>query len=324
MNIERLEKICNINSVSSNEVYLKEYFKSLFKDGVFIEDNLGSIFYHLKSKKPNAKKVLISCSGDEVGLIINNKNGNLYSFLCLEPISPLNLIHKEVEILKRDDTFAKGIIVTNKYKLNENYKNNIEINDLAILTFDENVSIGDLASYQNNFKLNNNHIISKALNQKAMFEVIISLIEKLKHIDLDYDLFLGFVGMSTIGQRGSQTSAFVIEPDLSLVLTGFEISNSNLNFNDGVVVGYYDRLMLPNRKLLEDFKNKITAKEYFGLKVNDGSFIHKTLKGCPSLSVGIGIYGIDSGVEVLSVDDLKKLSDSLYDYLIDLEVKNEY
>lgn len=318
MNLERLKKLCSLNSVTSNEIVLKNYFKQLFKDGEFIEDKLGSVFYHHKSKKENTKTLLITCSGDEVGLMLQkNNDANHFDFINLEPLSPASLLHQQVQILKDDDSYSEGIIVHKKNKFNENPLSDISIKDLEILCYDDDVKVGDLACFKANFTSFKDTVISKSLNQKAMLEVIISLIEKIKTLDLDFNLCLGFTAASTIGFRGSETATFVTKPDLALVLTGFETSNSNpgIKLNDGVIVGQYDKQMLPNRDLIKDFKAKINTKDYFGFKGNDGSFIHKTLAGCPSLSVGIAISNIDTPVEVLNINDLNKLEDAILHYI---------
>lgn len=325
MNLERIKTMCQLNSVTSNEIVLKKYFKSLFKQVQFVEDKLGSVFVYLPSKKANAKNILITCSGDEVGLMLQKDNKPYhFDFICLEPLSACSLLHQQVDILKEDDSYTTGLIVHKKNKFNENPISEVKIQDLEILCFDKDVKVGDIVGFKANFNQINDMIISKSLNQKAMLEVIISLIERLKNHDLAFNLYLGFTAASTIGFRGSKTATFISKPDLAFVLTGFETINSNpkISINDGIIIGQYDKQMLPNRELVRDFKIKHSCKDYFGLKGNDGSFIHKTLAGCPCVSLGVAITNIDSPIEVLNINDLKLLEDNLYDYLNHLSLSD--
>ena len=92
-----------------------------------------------------------------------------------------------------------------------------------------------------------------------------------------------------------------------------------VQLGDKVILGYYDRQMLPAQALLRDFAGQTETKEYFGLLGNDGSFIHKTLKGTPSISVGIAVDHLGSANEICKVSDADALTDALASYLRTLD-----
>ena len=73
--------------------------------------------------------------------------------------------------------------------------------------------------------------------------------------------------------------------------------------------------MLPDRKLLSFVESKFETKAYLGLRGNDGSFIHKTLSGTPSLSVGLATANISTSNEVMMKADIEKLENFLIDFL---------
>lgn len=325
MNIDRLKKLVDIFSVSSYEDELKNFFKKECEEKDFIEDKLGSVFYLKKSKNPQAKRVMIACSKDEVGLMIKEvfEDGTC-SFITLEPLSPASLLHQRVNILTRDNKIIEGFIFCKNVKFNEVPLETIKIDDLSIDTGETDaknlIKPGDICGFKNQFCKVGNRVISKGLNQKTFIEVILCTIEKLKDIELDFEIALGIVAQSTIGFRGSKTANYVVNPDLAIVINGFEVNNSNpkINLNDGFIVSQFDKQMLPNRLLLNDIKSKYNYKEYFGIIGNDGSFIHKTMNGVSCVSIGIPIKNIHTSVEMIDLLDVKKLEDNLFDYIMTL------
>lgn len=324
MNIERLKKLCALNSVSGFEEKMKTFFISENPQAKYLQDRLGSIFYIKKSSNPKAKRLLIACAMDEIGLMVNsiNNDGSL-GFITLESISPASLLHQKVEIIKRNDEIVNGIIVAKKYKFKEIALDKINLEDLVIdagFTYEEalkNFKPGDLITFKHDFNHIGYCVVDKSLHQKALIEAIIELIEKLKHQTYDYEIVLGLIAQSTIGWRGSKTANYVVKPDIALILTGFEVNNSQpkININDGIIIGNYDKQMLPNRLLLNDFKAHINTKDYLGMLGNDGSFIHKTLSGVPTISIGIPIANMGSSVEMINTNNIDKLITGLIKYL---------
>ena len=124
---------------------------------------------------------------------------------------------------------------------------------------------------------------------------------------------VGAIGQSVIGYRGTKTATYVVKPDMAIVLTGFETNKSSpkISRNDGVILGYYDR-----QKLLKDIQSVVNdVKPYIGNYGNDGSFIHKTLKGTPTISMGVALSHIGSGHEIFSLSDVDCLVDGLVKYI---------
>ena len=112
-----------------------------------------------------------------------------------------------------------------------------------------------------------------------------------------------------------QTATYVIRPNMAIALCGFDSANNDIALNDGVIVGYYDKQMLPSKRLLADVVENIKPKAYFGFTGNDGSFIHKTLAGTPCVSMGMSVTNMGSANEMVAKNDVNMLIDSLYNYL---------
>lgn len=309
MNIDRLKTLCECLGVSSNEQVVASVLKPVFEenaDGI-IRDNLGSIFAHKMSKNENAKTFMIACPMDECGLMVSavNKEEGTLSFIALEDITLASLLHQRVSILCRDNTIVSGVITS---------KDN-SANDLYILCPNaDKVTPGDLISYEANFELEDNVIYSKALNPRILNEVCLELVERLKSEELDFNVAIGTMSQSTIGFRGTKTATYVIEPDAALALTVF----NDAKINDGVTVGMYDKGMIPSQRLLNDIKSFVDVKSNFNTRSNDGSFIHKTVKGCPTVVVGIACNNLNSANEMVSISDVDALVDMLVKFVLHL------
>ncbi|MGB4984181.1 MAG: hypothetical protein WBO70_00180 [Erysipelotrichaceae bacterium] len=324
MNVKRLEKMCRCFGVSSSEIFVREILINSFNSlcDEIKTDKLGSCFGVKKSKnKNNAKTLMIASSLDEVGFIISeiNSDGTL-SFITLENVDLSSLLYQRVNILTRCDKLVTGVIMS-KVSILENFNTNLKINDLYIdINKGEEdvrkiITIGDLVGYCPNFYLEDNNIYSKALFPRVLNEVIISVLEKIKDKEYDFDIAIGGVAQSVIGFRGSQTITNVIKPDIAIALTGFDANVLKHEFTNSGVLSYYDRQMLPNKLMVEEALNITKFKPCISSLGNDGSFIHKTLDGCPTISLGLKINNMGSSNEIINSTDVEKLSNGIIDYI---------
>lgn len=321
-----LKELYDIYSVSSCEKKLNEYLKKKYTNycDEIVEDRLYSIFAKKKSK--NKQKLMIACAMDEIGLMISSvdENGKA-KFIKLENLSPSSLLHQRVNITTRNDENIIGFITTNKKTLEEKVSS-INIEDLYIETLDETkkINVGDLVTLESNLIETENNIIGRSLTQKIPQYLTLKVLEKAKDMKLDNTLFIGSISQSTVGFRGTKTANHVVEPDLAIVVTGFEVNNSNpkIGLGDGVVVGYYDSQMIPNQDLLRYITEKYSTKAYIGLLGNDGSFIHKTLGGAPTLSVGIPMKNMGTSSVIVAKKDIEELEKFLLELIEDKNISD--
>ncbi len=323
MNTDRLETLCNSFGVSSAEYsvsgILRKSYEPLCDEIKY--DRLGSLFAIKRSKNPDAATLMIASPLDEMGMMISEvkKEGTL-SFIALEHLACSSLLHQRVRILTRKNTCIEGVIGMDKKMLEDSCEvKNVE--DLFItcgLPYEELKDLvhpGDLAGYNSAFHEQNGILMSKALFPRVFNEVTLELLERVKDTAFDFHLAVGCIAQSVIGFRGTKTATYVIRPDAAIALTAFDTAKRKIQTGDGVIAGYYDRQMLPSQALLHDFSEKVTAKAYFGATGNDGSFIHKTLKGTPAVSVGIAVDNMGSANEICRIGDVDVLVDGLTAYL---------
>ena len=308
MNIDRLEDLCNTFGVSSAELFISNKIEDYVKGLNYKKksDNLGSLIFIKQSKNKKAKTLMISSALDEIGFMVSNKNEDNVNFIPLEDINISSLINQRVSLLNREDKLFEGVI-TNGLNNLQNKKDENSINNLICYFNDiHKVEIGDLISFSPNFYFGDSNIISKALFPRVLNEIMITLMESLNEIDFDYNIAFSFTSQSIIGYRGTKTSTYVIKPDIAIALSLFD------GFHKNVTLGC---------KKCKTQKSRIKNVPYIGNMGNDGSFIHKTLKGCPSLSVGIACLNIGSSNEICSLYDIEELINSLEKYLKNVNSK---
>lgn len=327
MNISRLESLCKTFGVSSSEnvigAKVREQYEGLCDR--FVTDRLGSVFAIKQSKSENAKTLMIASPLDEVGLMISEvkKEGTL-SFIPLENIAATSLLHQKVRILTRCGDCVMGVIRSRKKALEDQCEVK-GAEDLEIVcghsyeTLKEMIRPGDLVSYLPEFFCESGVILSKGLFPRVFNEVTIALLEKLKDTEFDYHLAVGCVAQSVIGFRGTKTATYVVRPDAAIALTAFDTAEQKRKLGDGIVIGYYDKQMLPSQRMLQNMVEKMDGKPYFGFMGNDGSFIHKTLTGTPAVSVGIPMANVGTAAEMCLVSDVDVLTEGLVNYLKSLD-----
>lgn len=318
-----IKEIYDIYSVSSFERPISEYLEQAYQGYSYkiVRDKLNSIFFN--KENPGRKKVMIAFPLDEYGLMVREieDNGRV-RFVLLEDISPLSFLNQRVNIITRNKENIKGIVKAD-VKFAENSKTNIGEDDLYIEVLvprdklEEKVKIGDLVSLDSPFYEDEDFIMARSLSQKIFQYISLNLAEKIKDKTYPFDLYVGGISQSTIGFRGTKTATYVIKPDLALALTSFETNASSpkISLGDGLIVGKYDKQMLPDKKLLSFVEDRFESKSYLGLRGNDGSFIHKTISGTPSLSVGLATANISTANEIVLKTDIEKLENFLIDFL---------
>lgn len=329
--LNELKQIYDINSVSSAEKELHKYLTTKYSEfGYQVEkDGLYSVFAEKKAKLPadSKKRVLVACAMDEIGLMVERvfPNGKL-SFVCLENQSPALLLGQRVRIMARDGRLYPAVI-TADCKFMETTPTTIKENDLLIELLEpddfDKILPGDLASLDSEFIETEHAYMGRSLNEKILQVVELDLLKELQAETLNYDLAIGAVAQSTVGFRGTQTATYVMRPNLAIALTAFEAhaSKSNLDLGSGVVVSCYDRQMLPDQSLLNYVCSKYTVQPYLGLLANDGSFIHKTLSGTPTLALGIMMRNLGTGNVMVAKKDVQALISFLKHFLLELDLQ---
>ena len=234
-----------------------------------VYDNLGSVFGVKKSKKENAKRVLVITHMDESGLMIIEIGKINKQYL---PGSRLRVKTKTGEVNAFVVGTEKMVIDFGTYSKEET---------LALGVF-----VGDSAVVDGPFVKVQKQCISKALESRVGCLMAVELLKAVKDKELDFDLYVGACVMEEVGQRGATTATGLVKPDLGVVLgckkakTLDEKDQSVGELGKGLLVSFYDKGMMPNRGLLDALvqickEEDIAYQHYYSMDLNEGAWVHK-------------------------------------------------
>lgn len=312
---------------------MRTYMEPLCDEIVY--DHLGSFFAVKKSKKANAQKVMVCGHMDEVGFMINDitKNG-LLKFILIGAIDSQVLLSSRVRVVTQEGKEYVGVIgcslddvttcdVKKMYiDLGATSKNEIE--EMGICVGDSAVMDGDFTI------LNNNRILSKAWDNRFGCVMAIEVLEALKDVELDYDLYIGATVQEEVGMRGATTATGLIQPDMGIVMdcpsaNDYKGKDDEIGqLGKGVLIRYYDKGMMPNRALLNYLvktcqDNQIPHQYFYNMGQTDSAWIHKLFAGCPTLSMCICARGGHTGNSMIDLHDYKSAKKAIINILTSID-----
>ncbi len=328
-NFELFKEICEVRAISGEERELSSLLKKYYlkNDVEIIYDNLGSMVAHKKCKKENAKKVLVVAHCDEIGFIVNDvlKNG-IIKVSPVGGINPITLLGDRVVLKNNDDKLFYGVISSTS--------NSDKISDLEFdFGFDskdevikENISIGNSIYLEGNtYKLNEKRIVSKAIDDRYGCFLTVELLEALKDVDLDVDLYVGVSVQEEVGCRGAQTIAHKINPDFAIVLdcSPSDPKNKNGILGEGVLLRVKDANMLAFKSLINYQKaicekNNIPYQYFISMGGTDAGMIHKSFDGVLTLTHCICAKNLHTSSTIMDVDDYNNAKKALVCIVKDL------
>lgn len=336
--LKHLEVLTQLPGIPNHEEQVSAYMREQltpYADEI-ICDALGSIFAVKKSKTKNAKKVMVAGHMDEVGFIVKDINsvGSIKIAAAGGWWSQV-LMASPVTLYTQDGNSFKGCIGSiAPHLLTEEKRNSvIEIEDLLVdigLTskqeaLDLNIQVGDMIVLDGKYQplANGKRIMAKALDNRYGCAMALTILEALKDVELDYDLYIGATVQEEVGLRGATTAASKIDPDVAII---FDCSPANDadgtadvlgKLGEGVLLRFADRSMLPNRCFLNRLKqtcinHNLPYQYYLSLGGTDAGAIHKTNAGVPTLSLCIVARNIHTNHSILDVNDLESASNAAY------------
>jgi len=324
-----LENLANLDGIASLESQVFKYMKTHLEPlaDEIITDGLGSIFGVKKSKVAHAKRVLLAGHMDEVGFMV--KNINDVGSLSLFPVGgwwSQTLMSQRVKVTTHDGRVYKGTIGSIPPHMLTDAKRNapVEITDLLVdigaqtkqEVLDMGVSLGDMVVLDGSFvRLNENRILSKALDNRYGCAMALVMLEAFKEVELPFDLIVGATVQEEVGLRGAQTAAYLTKPDIAIVYDCSPANDAGADkdvlgkLGAGVLLRFVDASMLPNRYMLERLKStaishQIPHQYYLSLGGTDAGAIHKSNMGVPTLTICICARNIHTSSSICDVNDL--------------------
>lgn len=309
-----LERLLNTFGPSGNEEKVRKLIKDEIQEYVD-EIKLDSLGNLIAIKKGKGKKIMLAAHMDEIGLIITHidKNGFL-RFSNIGGVSPSVSLGQKVEF--RDGTI--GIISSEHIDSLKDLKLEKLFIDIGAKDKEEavnKISIGDVASFYGPLFISGNRAVSKAMDDRIGCFVLIEILKSIK--DNKNDLYFVFTVQEELGLRGAKTSAFGIEPDLSIAVdvtsTGDtpESKTMEVSLGMGPAIKVMDKSIICHPKVKEllittakeqGIKYQLEVLEYGG---TDAGAIHLTKSGIPSGVVSLPTRYIHSPGEMIDLSDIE-------------------
>lgn len=327
-NFKLFKEICETRAVSGDEKalvsLLREHYLK-YSDEI-IYDNQGSMVALKKSKKENAKKVLVLAHADEIGFIVNKIEEN--GTIRVSPVGGIkfNTLFSSRVVLKNDDgKFFNGVI---------NNNNSEDIKGLELdFGFDSkeeivknNIKIGNNIYFDSEtILINNKRIVSKAVDDRYGCFLGVELLKQLKNVELDVDLYVGVSVQEEVGCRGAMTITNKIHPDFAIVLdcSPSDSKNNNGILGKGVLLRVKDANMLAFKSIINYQKNackkaKVPCQYFISAGGTDAGSIHKSFDGVLTLTHCICAKNLHTPSTIIDVEDYFSAKKSLVYIVKDL------
>ena len=296
--------------------------------GVISQDKIGSVICR-KEGSTDVPRVMIAGHMDEIGFMIKHitKDGFL-RFLPLGGWFDQVLLGHRVVIKTRKGDVVGVIGAKPPHLLSPDERTKIvKKQDMYIdigATSREDVEAagvrpGDPAIPRADFVplANGKTYLSKAFDDRVGTALVISSLQALQDQSHPNTVYGVVTVQEEVGLRGARTSAWVVEPDVAIILEsdiagdvpGIKPEQSTINLGGGPTVLLYDRQMIPNlnlRDLLIDTAAEIgVAVQFSAIEggATDGGVIHLHKTGVPTVVIGVAARHIHSHSSILHRDD---------------------
>ena len=313
----RLKELCQLNGVSGDEKEVYDFLYNEYKKRKLsiIKDRLGSIF-GLKKGNDSSYKIMISSNMDESGGMISDiREDGLMEFLTIGLYEKCLFEQRIVKVLNRRHEEYTGFIVKkeNELLLDVGYGSKEEVLKAGI-------QIGDIFLLDvPTLCLPEGEILSKNLSNRAGLEVGLTVLDKLEEgkENLPFDVAVGGISHSVTGQRGAITATTAVKPDIAIVIDAAYVKEPKEN---AVYIRSFDKSMLPNQMLKQEFYEAAQKKGYIPeghvqLEATDGSFIHKSLEGTPTVVLVLPLKHKQALLNSLKVKHINNMSDVIIEFI---------
>lgn len=231
-----LEELCNLNGVSGYESIVSNYILTLLKDFRLDElfvDKVGNVVC-LRKGTVSSRKIMFIAHIDEVGFqVLRKKSDAQYQVKPIGNIKTWNAVNQRVT-----SRTASGTL----YPCDEdNIKAHNYENIVLYCDSESEIKVGDVFSFEGNFKETNQYYQGKALDNRVSCYCLCELIKK--EIQTEADIYFVFSVQEEIGMRGCRVAKTSITPDICIsVDVSPECINSSLTVGKGVGLKYSDSI----------------------------------------------------------------------------------
>lgn len=321
------EALSQIDGVSGHEQNVAAYLSNAYREMGYevVYDNLGSIVAVKKSKREDAKTVMILAHMDEVGFLVKDILDT--GVLKLHPVGgwfSQNLLAHRIALTTRKGDVYKGAIgaipphLLSPQDRDKPFQIESMIADIGASSKEEalewGVAIGDMIVVEGQFEtLSKHRILAKAFDNRYGCVMGLDILDTFKDIELDFNLVVGASVQEEVGLRGAQTLTNMINPDEAIILdcspANDAVSKEAMGkLGEGVLIRVMDGSMIANKNFLYELvdvcvANDIKHQYYYSPGGTDAGIVHKSHSGVRTLTCCIVARNIHTSSSILDTND---------------------
>lgn len=318
--LKTLTELCAQRGVSGDEKNASEKAAQLLREYADVTtDAFGNVYGIVGTHEQSKQTLLLEAHIDEIGMIVTyiTDDGFLKISACGGTDERV-LTAQQVTVCGRQS--LTGVVTS----IPPHLQKDGESGDSASIYVDigmtkaqaeKVVSLGDRVLVENELEIMREHIVtSKALDDRSGVAAVLWALDKLKGKQTNYNISVLFAAQEETGERGAQTGAYRLSPDLvvavdvSFAKTHFESEEDCGIMGRGVMIGVAPSLCA---ELSDTFIN--TAKQsdipyqievMNGKTGTDADKISVTKSGVKTVTLSIPLKYMHTPTEVLDLRDI--------------------
>ena len=326
---KEIHRLSEITSVTSHEFLAHGYFRSLC-EGVFDEistDDSGNLIAVLKSKRKNAKKLMIDAHLDEIGFIVTEITGSFLKLRSMGGIADAVLPACELVVHGKHDIPAVIASKPPHAMTDADREKLVPLSEMLLDTgYDHQqliqlVSVGDTVGFKGGaVELLNGRLASKGLDDRLCALCVISAVQRAKET-ASYDVYACFSVQEETSSLGAITLAYSVCPDLAVAVDvthaehdGSKSSNP-VEMSAGTAVSVSDTLSLSFARhligLANDSNIPLTVCAEPSYTGTNAHYIEISRAGVPTALVSLPIRYMHTPSEAVALSDCESTAQLL-------------
>ncbi|MCL2171755.1 MAG: M42 family metallopeptidase [Defluviitaleaceae bacterium] len=220
MDKKLLEKMCQAYGPSGFECGISAVIEESIKDYVdeISRDVLGNLICR---KKADGPKMMLAGHMDQIGFLISHiDDEGFLRFATIGGFNPQLIQNQRVRFENGTIGVIRGERVDEPKDFNMT-KLYIDIGVADKAAAEKKVKIGDTCIYANDTFINDDIIMTPALDDRIGCYIMVEAAKKLKNPV--YDTYFVFTVQEEIGLKGGRTSGYTVDPDIAL---SFDVTGS--------------------------------------------------------------------------------------------------
>ncbi|MBQ8546484.1 MAG: M42 family metallopeptidase [Clostridia bacterium] len=311
--MDLIKKLMNVPSVSGREEKIREVIKnevSPYADEITV-DAMGNL---IARKKGNGKKIMFCAHMDEIGFFVTHIDGD--GNIKVSPVGGINTLSASFqEVVSENGTY--GVLVAESSKEVPKCENMyIDIGAKTKKQAEKRVQIGDFFVCVPKFrKLQNQRYVGRPFDDRIGCAI---LIEAIKQVKSENDLYFVFSVQEEVGIRGSKPAAFAVAPDIGIALDVTAIGDKpgsptmDVKLGSGCAIKIKDQSVICSPDLVKNMREIADGErikyqnEMLPFGGTDTASMQVAGKGAKVGAISIPSAYIHSSCEMIDMIDVKE------------------